>query len=663
MKQLRAFLPKLNLLAALGAVAALLGACSNDPHPKPQHEKRPDGSPWLVRYSYMPDDPRSLDPQFAYDQMSRRILEPVYDTLLEYHPFKVDPYEVMPALLEAQPERVKNADGSETYVCRLKSGLLFHDDPCFPGGKGREITSRDVEYAWKRMADPRVQCPALSALQEFVAGLADLYEGAKKTGTLDYSQPLKGFEVVDDHAFKVHLLKPYPQIIYWMSMHFTTPVAREAVEYYDGKEHPDGPGGKMVLRPAFKWHPVGTGAFIMADYKPASRVLFVRNPNYRAVTFPADGYPASRAPLLKPLAGHSLPIVDELQLTIFRETTPIPVLFRQGYLDGMGVNKDAFNRVVTTSRELTPEFKERGVTLEKDVDVSTFFISLNMQDPLIGSNRKLRQALSCSFDAQSYVDIFWNGVAPTAEQMMPPGLAGYEKDYLNPYRFNLDKARRLMAEAGYPNGIDAKTGKQLVLTLDSAAVGSEERQMTEFVQKGFEQLGVKVNVVENTFAALLAKEDAGTYQILEGTGWGADYPDPENFYMLLYSKNFPPEGKNVSRYKNPEFDKLFEQMATMDNSPERLAIVNKLRAIIAEDCPQIFMFHKAFYSAVQPWAPRVSDNMLLEGAAKYSVANPELRAQKQREWNRSPFWPIGLAGVLVAGAIGYAVRLNRRRNA
>ncbi len=648
---------------ALVAVAGILAGCGNDPNLEPVQKTRADGTQWQIRYGAMPDDPRSLDPQFAYDQMSRRLLEPVYDTLLEYHPFKTDPYEVMPAMLEAMPERVRNSDGTETYVCRLKSGIHFHDDPCFQGGKGREVTVKDVEYGWKRMADPKVECPALSALQDYIDGLGEAYEGAKKSGSLDYSKPLKGFEIVDEHTFRVHLLKPYPQIIYWLAMHFTTAVAHEAVEYYDGKEHSDGPHGENVQRPPFQWHPVGTGAYILTEYKPAARARLVRNPNYHTLVFPGDGYPPDRADLLQQFSGKQLPLVDEIQITIFREATPITVLFNQGYIDGMGVNKDSFARVVTNTGELTPFYKARGVRMEKDLDVSTFFISLNMQDAVLGANKKLRQALSCAYDGQSYVDIFWNGVAPVAQQLMPPGIFGYDKDYRNPYGYNLAKAKQLLAEAGYPNGIDAKTGQQLVLTMDASANGSEERQSTEFVQKGFEQLGIKINIVEDTFAALLAKEDNGNFQILEGTGWGADYPDPENFYMLLNSRNFPPEGKNVSRYKNPEFDKLFDQMATMDNTPERLAIVNKLRDTIAEDCPQILTFHKAFYTTVQPWARRTSSNMLLEGAFKYSQVDMPLRARLQRQWNRAPLWPIVVVVLVILGAVGYALSVNRQRNA
>jgi ABC-type transport system substrate-binding protein len=245
---------------------------------------------------------------------------------------------------------------------------------------------------------------------------------------------------------------------------------------------------------------------------------------------------------------------------------------------------------------------------------------------------------------------------------MPPGIFGYDKDYKNPYGFDVEKGKQLLAEAGYANGIDPKTGRQLQLTMDSSATGSEERQMTEFVQKGFEQLGIRVNVVENNFAQLLAKEDNGNFQILEGTGWGADYPDPENFYMLFNSRNFPPEGKNACRYKNPEFDKTFDEMATMDNTPARLELVNKLRGMLAEDSPQIFTFHKAFYTVVQPWARRTSTNMLLEGDMKFQQVDPAMRARLQKEWNRTPSWPPFALAFLVAAALGYAVWFNRQRN-
>ena len=175
--------------------------------------------------------------------------------------------------------------------------------------------------------------------------------------------------------------------------------------------------------------------------------------------------------------------------------------------------------------------------------------------------------------------------------------------------------------------------------------------MAEFEQKQFEQLGIKVRVVENTFARFTEKLDQGSFQIASGSGWMADYPDPENFFFLKYSKNIPPAGKNEARFKNPEFDRLFEKMAAMENSPEREQIAHQMTAILSEEVPMILNMHRSLYALTQPWAPRVQDNPMLEGGLKYAVLDEALRKEKRREWNVKPLWPLALfLGILSTGA-------------
>jgi ABC-type transport system substrate-binding protein len=642
--------------------AGLFSACNNDPHPPPLREKRADGTPWRVRYAGIRDDARSLDPQFSYDQMGHTVLETICDTPLEYHPMKTDPYELMPGLLERMPERINNADGSVTYHCVLKRDIHYQDDPCFPGGKGREMTAADMEFSVKRMCDPKVECPVFSTLQEFIVGMTEAHDAAKANGGVyDYAKSVPGMEVVDDHTFRLHLNKPYPQILYWLAMPFFTPTAREAVEYYDGEEHPDGPGGKKVQRPLFRWHPVTTGPFRLVSYRQGQAFRFVRNENYKTTVFPSEGWPPEKEALLRPLAGAQLPLVDEVQMPILQEELPIWLLTRQGYIDGFGVGKDAFNSVVTASHELAPKFAARGMRLGKRIEPSTFWIMVNMQDPLLGSNKKLRQALSCAMDAQSWVDIFYNGTAEVATQLVPPGLYGHQKGLKNPYGFDLEKGQRLLAEAGYPNGIDPQTGQPLQLTMDATAGDSWHRQTVEFEQRCLERLGVKIRINENTFPRQQEKLDQGNFQIASA-GWGADYPDPENYFFLFYSKNFPLAGSNWARFSNPEFDRMFEQMATMDNSPERLALVHKMNAFLTEECPIFYHFHKAYYTMIQPWAPRTNSNEMLEQGLKYAITDPVVRDQKRREWNPRPVWPIGVALIGVVALAGYGVRWNRRRS-
>ena len=655
----RRFLAKISLQNFIGILflSLLFTACDTNPHPPASQKTRPDGTPWRVRYAYLPDDPRGLDPQHAYDQVAHRIHEAILDTLLEYHPLKTDPYELSPALLEAMPERTTDADGGVTYTCRLKAGIRYHNDPCFPNGKGREVVAEDVHYAWLRMSDPKVECPIYGTLEPVIAGMSGLYETAKKTGHFDYSARLTGIEVVDRQTFKIHLTKPYPQIVFWLAMPFTSPVPREAVEYYDGKKHP----GETIQRPEFNWHPVGTGPFQIAEYEQAHRFRLVRNPDYHTTKFPTGGFPPEKAQWLQQFAGQQLPLIDEIEWPILRETHSMWLLARQGYFDGTAVAKDSFGRIVSSNHDLSPDLKARGMILEKDTELSTFFISFNCADPIL-SNRDLRKALTCAYNAAGYCEIFKNGVAPPATQIIPPGIFGHLKDWKDPNTFDLKRARELIARAGYPNGIDPKTGKPLELTMDVTATGSEERQTAEYQQRQFEQLGVKIKVIENTFAKMLEKQDRGQFQIAPSTGWGADYPDPENYFFLFYSKNIPPAGKNEARYINPEFDRAFEKMALLDNGPERLALCRKMYDLLAEDCPVAFTFHKAYYVVVQPWSRRTHANMMLEGGIKYLQVDPEARSKAWQEWNRPSYWPIALLLLALLGAIIYAIRWNLRSN-
>ncbi len=642
---------QLSRFAAL-LCALLISACSNNPYPAAFRDTRDDGSPWQVRYMAMPEDPRSLDPQVSYDNVSRRVLEPLQECLLEYHPFKTDPYQLSPCLLKSMPERLEREGGGVTYKCTLKEGILFQDDPCFPNGAGRELVAGDVQFAFHRIADPKVECPALSNLQDYVLGMEQAFEAAKKTGAYDYGKALEGLVVTGRHTFEIHLKAPYPQLLYWLAMHFTSPVAKEAVEYYDGKIHDGKP------RDLFRFHPVATGPFKLQEWKRNSSIRLVRNSGYRTTVFPSEGWSPEQTALVAPLAGHPLPLVDEIHMTIFREAVPIFLLFRQGYLDGMGVGKDAFSSLMTPSRDLSDKYKSRGITLHRDTEPSTYYMSLNMEDPVLGPNRKLRQALSAAFNSQAYLDTFYNSVPIVAQQLLPPGIAGHQKDFKNPYGYNLERAKALLAEAGYPNGRDA-SGKQLEITLDTTANGADERLMAEFEQRQFEQIGIHLKIVENTFSRLLEKLDNGGFQIAAGSGWGADYPDPENFFFLYYSKNLPPAGKNASRYKNGDFDRLFEKMATMENGPEREEIALKLNSILSEDAPAILLMHKSLFALTHEWAPRIQSNPMLEGGLKYGVLKDDLRRKNRADWNAKPFWPVGvLVALILAAAAG--LRLNRK---
>ena len=644
-----------SLAAACGAL--LLGACDNNPHPAPLRTTRDDGSPWQVRYQSLRGDPRSFDPQYTYDQLSRKVIEGVYDTLLEYHPMKTAPYEVVPCLLAEMPVP---EDGGMSYLCRLKPDIHYHDDPCFPGGKGREVVAEDVQYVFQRICDPKIESPFESTFEEYLHGIAETYTTAKEAKRLDYdTMRVSGVEVLDRYRFRLRLKKKYPQILYWFAYYCTAPVAREAVEFYDGKIH-DG-----TRRDDFrKFKAVGTGPYRVVSYTPRSRVVLERVPGYKTTVFPSDGFPPEKAEWLATLAGKAVPFIDEVHFVIQAENIPRFVMLRQGYLDGMAVDRDSFNSMVSPVRALSPEFSSRGLALEKDFEICTFWTCFNMDDPLVGKNVKLRKAIAHAFDGVRYSEIFYSGVPPVPTQLVPQGIFGFEPKRPAPFPFDLEKGKQLLAEAGYPEGRDAN-GQQLELTLTENVESSEYRQRAEFHQRCIEKLGIRVKVNGVTFAKLQDIEDRGDFQIIGGTGWSADYPDPENFFMLFYSKNIPPAGKDYARYRNPEYDRVFEQMAIMPNGPERLELVRRLQKFLDDDCPMFPGFTKAFYTAVQPWSRRTHDNLMyeVEGGIKYLTLNVAMRERMRREWNRPLIWPAYLLGALgLTAVLGFMRAVRQTKN-
>lgn len=644
-------------LSACLAAAFFLAACDNNPLSPPYKEKKADGQPWITSYRAFGDDPRSLDPQVTYDEVSHNIVSSVYDTFLTYKPFQEE-YELTPDLAVEMPVLETKPDGTASYTCKIKPGQFFQDDPCFPAGKGREITSQDFIYAFQRMTDPKVECPIASTLQDFIVGMGDRWNTAQKEGKFDYDAPFAPVEAVDRYTFRINLLKPYPQIRYWLAFPFTAPVAREAVEYYDGSVH-DG-----VQREQFKFHPVGTGPWRLQEWKRGSLIRLVRNDNYSATTFPTEGWPAEHADRYIPHAGKKLPLIDEVQLIIMRESIPAWILFKQGWTDGSGVGKDVFNSVITTSKELSPEYRARGIELEKDVELSTWYVMFNMQDPIIGTNAKLRQALTLAFDTKTGNEIFFNGIWLETQQLLPPGIFGYDKTFVNPYRqYNLEEAKKLIAEAGYPNGIDPKTGQPLKLVWDAAADSGASRQMAEYDKSQFEKLGVRVEIVENIFAQMIDKQTRGTYQFLSA-GWNADYPDPENYFFLFYGPNIPPRGYNQSRYDNPEFNKLYEQMATMEDSPERAQIVAKLTQIMTTDCVIGPLWNPTSFRLMQPWSKRIVRNALISKSSglKYVWIDAPMREVERAKLNRKNYWPLVVLALLLVIAVTYGIKRRAQTN-
>ena len=666
-------------VAAVLLLLAVFGAgCTNNPYPDADDREK-------VLYTNYQEPPKTLDPAVAYSTADHVITGAVYDSLLEYD-FLARPYRLIPGLLKEIPEPEPREDGRVVYRLRLQDGLLYQDDPSFalgtPGATTRQVVAADVAFALMRLADPKVNSPVaptfarVVGFTEFAARLTALRDGeptfAARRIDEQYREAggIEGVRVLGPTELELVLREPYPQLRYWLAMEFTTPIPWEAVAYYDGKEGRD----------AFAEHPVGTGPFRLAVYDKRLRMVLERNPNWYGVQHPERRAPGAVYPaegeaddaangLLDPrYVGRPLPLIDRVEFRLDKEDIPAFTKFLQGYYDMSGIIEESFDRVVHEGR-LSPEMQQLDMRLQKAVQPSIYYIGFNMTDPVVGApagdrGRKLRQAMSLVIDSQAFMDIFMNGRGIAAQSVLPPGIYGWEETYANPYRrVDLERARALLREAGYPDGIDPATGRPLHLTFDTADTSARGRLRYQFFVDAWSRLGIDVEIAATTYNQFQDKVRRGAYQLFMW-GWVADYPDPENFLFLLWSESARSAGgPNTANFADPEFDRRFLAMRDAPNGPERQALIRELQAIVERERPWIELFYPESYALVHGWVHNAKPLGMSFSTLKYRDIDVAQRAAKRAEWNRPVRWPayalLGLAVVVLAPAVRTVARRMR----
>jgi ABC-type transport system substrate-binding protein len=301
-----------------------------------------------------------------------------------------------------------------------------------------------------------------------------------------------------------------------------------------------------------------------------------------------------------------------------------------------------------------------------------------MLDPVMGGDseqaRKLRRAISVAIDYEEYIAIFANGRGIPAQGPIPPGIFGYVdgESGINSYVYNwqadkarrksIEEAKRLLVEAGYPEGRDAKTGKPLLIHLDIAASGPDDKARLEWFKKQFEKLDLQLLIRNTDYNRFQEKMRNGNAQLFMW-GWNADYPDPENFLFLLYSLNGKVKysGENAANYANPEFDRLFDQMKSMPNGPQRQAVIDQMVEIVRHDAPWAWGMHPKSYSLLHNWYYNLKPNLMANNTLKYGRIDPLERQQLRAKWNRPVVWPLVLLLMVLIGVIAPAVIAYRRR--
>ena len=696
----------------------LLSACGpvwNDPYPAADAEQN-------TLYAAFTDRPKHLDPAQSYTEDELTFTGQIYEPPLQYHYLK-RPYELIPATLEEIPHpRFLDAQGRElpadaplesiaesVYELRLKPGIRYQPHPAFAldaGGQPlylgknvadgrqtvadfpqtgtRELTADDYIYQIKRLAHPRLHSPIFGMMAGRIVGLKELgaaLEAAARELPADEwldldAYPLSGVEKVDSHTWRIRIKGKYPQFLFWLAMPFFAPVPREVDRFYAQP-------GMAARNLTLDWWPVGTGPFMLTENDPNRRMVLTRNPNFDGrQTYPCEGEEGDRAAGLLKDCGKPLPFLEQAVFTREKEAIPYWNKFLQGYYDASGISSDSFDQAVRVNVggdvALTEEMRDKGISLLTSVKTSTFYMGFNMLDPVVGGlgerATRIRQAISIAVDQEEYISIFQNGRGIAAQSPLPPGIFGYEGgeaglntvvyDWVDgkPRRKPVEVARKLMLEAGYPNGRDEKTGEPLVIYLDTTSGGMGEKSRLDWLTRQFAKIDIQLVVRSTDFNRFQDKIRKGNVQLYY-LGWNADYPDPENFFFLLDGNEgkVAKGGENASNYANPEFDHLFARMKDMNNTPERLQIVREMNRILHHDTPWDFGLHPKSYTLSHRWLKNRKPSDVGNNILKYQRIDAVDRAIARREWNRPVRWPLAIGLALVVLAIVPAFIGYRRR--
>ncbi|MCB9913856.1 MAG: hypothetical protein H6828_01760 [Planctomycetes bacterium] len=510
--------------------------------------------------------PGSMDPARGSTTYDNEACSMVYETLVQYAYLK-RPLVLEPLLCTAVP--VPTEDG-RVYTFELRDDVRFHDDACFPGGKGRPMVAEDVVYSWKRLADTSIGSKNWWLLENTIEGFDDWREAQNAAESFDYDAPCAGLRALDEHTLEVRLVEPVQSFLNKLAMFQLSVVPREAAEAY----------GEGLSR-----HPVGTGPFTMAeeDWKTSKSLDFERNPNYHDDRYPSEWMPEDEARGLHLDAGKRLPLADHVRINCYVQDQPMWLEFRTGLLDYAQVPAENFvDCIRKRTKTLKKEYRDEGITFHPVPLLDFIFRGFNMEDPVVGGyddrGRKLRQAMSLATDLKEFNDTFYNSQNIVYDGMIPPGLAGYPAGgrcaaaYTGP---DLERARRLLAEAGYPGG----EGLPVIEYYTSLAANSQEQ--TEMTARQLSKIGVRIKPILLEFPQLIEainKKKAPFFSF----AWGSDYPDGENNLALFYSPNVSP-GSNHYNYSNPEYDALYERIRSMAPSPERDEIYARMRDMVLED--------------------------------------------------------------------------------
>ncbi len=480
----------------------------------------------------------TLDPAFAKDLTIIWAVNQLYNGLVQVN----DRMEIMASIAKSW----SISDSGSLYTFHLRNDVFFHDSPAFPGGKGRRVVAQDFVYSFQRIIDRRVASPG-----------AWLFNGLKHPAeTAAFSSP-------DDSTLTIRLEKPFPPFLQLLSMQYCSAVPHEAVSYF-GSE--------------FRRNPVGTGPFRFKMWQEGVKLVLLRNNAY----FETEN-------------GCRLPYLDAVSITFVPDKQSAFLEFIKGNLDLMsGIDPTYKDELLTKEGKLQPTYVST-INLITQPYLNTEYLGFMVEPSTDNMQRKIpskevRMAINLAFDRKKMIRYLRNNIGiPGCQGITPKGLPSFDSNSVY-YDYDPDRARKLLASAGYPQGKGLPA-----ITLTSTA---DYLDICKYIQHQVSAIGIEMKLEVSPPAAVKEMKAEAKLPFFRAS-WIADYPDAENYLSMFYSKNFCPKGPNYTHFSNPEFDRLYETSMSTVNDSLRLTYYRQMEKIMMEEAPVVILYYDQVLRFVQ----------------------------------------------------------------
>jgi oligopeptide transport system substrate-binding protein len=532
-------------------------------------DKDQEKGPFVVTEAVM-SFPWTLDPHAVLGTDFHRFWQPVYETPLRCDPSSPD-LNLLPHLLEAMPVL---EDGGCKLTMRFKKGIRYADHECFDGGYGREVTGKDFVRVIKRHIDPLTKSPFYDAyLAGRIVGIDFVRQDALESGRLDALLSIDGIQVSDTYTVTIRFTSPYAVFIPLLAMPWMSMMPEEAMQRY-------GSSMSEIM--------VGTGPYVH-DREASTPTAMVYKPNAKYWAPPPAGEKA-------------LPWNDGLRFELVKDLDHHERRFEAGDLTMLDIFWKNGEKYLTEKGRLRGNVKPPRSTLVKSDLTRLHHLAFNVNNAFL-KKKEVRQALCLAVNRQWYMDTFYRGMATLADHIVPPSLPMATPKKTYPWAYgqrDQKRAAELLARAGHPYG----KGLPEFILESSDDKSARDRQELEMLKEAWAKIGVKVQIRLQSFAESVPRVRNGLNEISVHY-WFADYPDPDNFFLMLESTRAPkPDSKtdapNYGRWVNAEYDELYRRASFLAPGDERGKLYGRMIEIVQEECPWLFIAHPATMTLVAP---------------------------------------------------------------